>query len=110
MPRDEEKRYVTGFNLYYDSVLQDLIEYLLQKELLKTDGKWSFTSFCILRTLFDYADEVVRGWEYSPEQLVDLIDMHGSLKTKFENILKEIAGVQEERTERVMEESGLQPT
>ena len=93
------RQYVTGFSLHYDIILKKLIDHLFEKEIIDSDTKWTFTQYCILRTLFDYADEVVKGFQYTPEQLTALIEEHERLKNKFERKLKEIAGILEEKSE-----------
>jgi hypothetical protein len=91
MGNKHSSQYLAAFNPSYNIVLQKLIEYLYNKDIIPTDKKMRFTKFAILRVLFDYADEVVKGFHYTPEQLVELIDMHDSMKTKFERLLKEMS-------------------
>ena len=80
-------QYNAAFNLYYDTILLLLAEYFYQNEIIASNSKYGLANFSILRTLFDYIGEVVPNYEYTPEQLVDLIEEHGRLKTKFEQKL-----------------------
>ncbi len=89
------RQYVTGFSLHFDIILKKLIDHLFEKEIIDSDTKWTFTQYCILRTLFDYADEVIKDFQYTPEQLTTLIEEHDKLKKKFEKKLKEMAGISE---------------
>jgi hypothetical protein len=81
------KQYSTAFSLSYDVILKKLIDYLFDENIIDADSKWSFTKFCILRVLFDYADEVIKGYTYTPDQLVELIDTHTRFRNKFQDLL-----------------------
>lgn len=102
--KEEEKKpemsqYNAAFNLYYDVILQDLANYFYQNDITESDSKYGIAHYSIMRTLFDYIDEVVEGFQYTPEQLVSLIEEHEMLKNKFERKLL----VQAEETQNKME-------
>lgn len=104
MPYKDGEQFVTQFNKSFSIMFHDLKLFLFEKGLIDADTKWGLTKFCMLRTFFDFADEVVRGFEYSPEMLVELIDEHDRLKTKFENILKKLSTEKQEKKQKVMAE------
>lgn len=103
MTDENIEQFVTGFNLHYATIMNKLKDYLFAEEVIERDSKWALTKYAMLRTLFDYADEVVSGFSYSPEQLVELIDEHTKFKEKFEKMLKEISADKKEKFEEVIE-------
>lgn len=98
----EMSQYNASFNLHYDVILQKLAEYFFQNGTIESDSKYRIAHFSILRTLFDYIDEVVEDYEYTPEQLVLLIEEHDMLKTKFEQKLLHISEKSQEKIEEVV--------
>lgn len=102
--KTEMSQYNASFNLHYDVILKDLAEFFYQNDVIESDSKYGLANYSILRTLFDYADEVIEDFPYTPEQLVSLIEEHDRLKTKFEQKLLAIAGEKEEKIEKVMSE------
>jgi hypothetical protein len=107
--KDEEKKpemsqYNASFNLYYDVILQQLASYFFNNDIIDSDSKYGLAHYSILRTLFDYVDEVVKDYPYTSEQLVSLIEEHDTLKTKFEQKLLSLAGDADEKMLKVMSE------
>ena len=100
--KTEMSQYNASFNLHYDVILQDLASYFYQNGTTESDSKYGIAHFSILRTLFDYIDEVVEDYKYTPEQLVGLIEEHNMLKTKFEQKLLHISEKSQEKIEEVM--------
>ena len=90
-------QYNAAFNLSYDTVLLQLAKYFYQNGTIESDSKYGLANYSILRTLFDYVDEVVEDWSYTPEQLVSLIDEHNKLKTKFEQKLLTLEGEKQQK-------------
>ena len=80
-------QYNASFNLYYDVILQQLAEFFFETNITESDSKYGIAHYSIMRTLFDYVDEVVKDFKYTGEQLVALIDEHEKLKKKFEQKL-----------------------
>ncbi|KKL48070.1 hypothetical protein LCGC14_2329200, partial [marine sediment metagenome] len=70
--------------------------------IINSDSKFGLANYCILRTLFDYVDEVIKDYPYTPEQLVALIEEHDILKTKFEKKLILLAEIKQEQQEKVI--------
>ena len=105
---EEEKiqmsQYNAAFNMHYDVILLDLAKYFYQNETILSPSKYGLANFSILRTLFDYVDEVVEDYPYTPEQLVQLIDEHDMLKTKFEQKLIALAGEKQEKIGKAVAE------
>jgi hypothetical protein len=95
-------QYNAAFNLYYDTILQLLAEHFYQNEIIDSNSKYGLANFCILRTLFDYVDEIVRDYPYTSEQLVSLIEEHDRLKTKFEQKLIALSEETQEKLDDVM--------
>lgn len=102
----EMSQYNAAFNLYYDKVLQDLASYFYQNDITESDSKYGIAHYSIMRTLFDYIDEVVEGFQYTPEQLISLIEEHEMLKNKFEQKLIMQAAENQNKIENVM--SGIE--
>ncbi len=107
--KSEEKKiqmsqYNAAFNMNYDKILLQLIEHFYQNGTIESDSKYGLANFSILRTLFDYIDEIVPDFQYTPEQLLQLIDEHDKLKTKFEQKLVAMQGETEEKVEKVIVE------
>ena len=102
--KTEVCQYNTSFNLSYDVILKDLAEFFYQNNITESDSKHGLANYSILRTLFDYVDEIIEDYPYTPEQLVSLIEEHDRLKTKFTQKLLAIAGEKEEKMEKVMSE------
>ena len=105
--KDEEKKpemsqYNASFNLHYDVILQELAKHFYQNGTIESDSKYRIAHYSIMRTLFDYIDEVVEDWSYTPEQLVALIEEHEILKNKFEQKLLTITGEKQEKIESVV--------
>lgn len=102
---EEEKipmsQYNAAFNLSYDIILLQLAEHFYQNGTIESPSKYRLANFSILRTLFDYVDEVIEDYPYTKEQLVQLIDEHDTLKTKFEQKLLALAG----ETQRKIDEA-----
>jgi len=98
------RQYVGSFTLYYDVILHKLIDYLFENQIIEADSKYTFTQFCILRTLFDFASDVVNDFQYTPEQLVDLIDSHKKMTRKFESMLKKMIEEKDAMTNEVLSE------
>lgn len=86
-----KNQYVCGFNDSYDFILTKLKDFFFDNEFIKKDGKWTFTKFCILSKLYDYADEVLEGFQYTPDQLLGLIEYHNERADKFKVILDKLA-------------------
>lgn len=108
-PEEKEKKpemsqYNASFNLHYDVVLQELTKHFFQNGTIESDSKYGIAHFSILRTLFDYIDEVIKDYPYTPEQLVALIEEHEKLKTKFERKLLVLVEKKQEKMESVMSE------
>lgn len=95
-------QYNAAFNLSYDAVLLQLAEHFYQNDTIESPSKYGIANFSILRTLFDYVDEVIEDWEYTPEQLVQLIDEHDKLKNKFEQKLLALAGETQEKIDETV--------
>ena len=95
-------QYNASFSMHYDVILQKLITYFYNNETIDSDSKYGLANYCILRTLFDYVDEVVKDYTYTPEQLVKLIEEHDFLKTKFEKKLLLLTEIKQEQQEKVM--------
>ncbi len=102
--KDQMSQYNAAFNLHYDVILKQLAEFFYQNGVIESDSKYGIANYSILRTLFDYIDEVVDDFQYDPEQLISLIEEHEILKNKFEQKLKAIAGEKEEKVIKVMSE------
>ncbi len=107
--KSEEKKiqmsqYNAAFNMNYDKILLQLIEHFYQNGTIESDSKYGLANYSILRTLFDHIDEIVPDFQYTPEQLLQLIDEHDKLKTKFEQKLVAITGETEEKVEKVIAE------
>jgi len=100
--KQEMSQYNASFSMHYDVILRKLIEYFYGKGTIDSDSKYGLANYCILRTLFDYVDEVVKDYPYTPEQLVKLIEEHDILKTKFEKKLILLAEIKQEQQEKVM--------
>ncbi len=100
--KEQMSQYNASFNMYYDVILKQLIEHFYQNETIDSDSKYGLANYCILRTLFDYVDEVVEDYPYTPEQLVALIEEHTLLKNKFEKKLIILNGEKEENKEKVL--------
>ena len=100
--KTEMSQYNASFNLHYDTILQQLAEHFYQNGTTESDSKYGIAHFSILRTLFDYIDEVVEDFEYTPEQLVQLIDEHDKLKNKFEQKLLHVSEKSQEKIEEVI--------
>jgi len=97
-------QYNAAFNANYDVVLLQLVDHFYQNGTIDSDSKYGLANYSILRTLFDYVDEVIPDFQYTPEQLLKLIDEHDKLKTKFEQKLFTIAGETEGKIEKVIAE------
>ncbi|KKM67434.1 hypothetical protein LCGC14_1471240, partial [marine sediment metagenome] len=82
--KDQTSQYNASFNLYYDVILKQLAEFFYQNGTIESDSKYGLANYSILRTLFDYVDEVIDDFPYTPEQLVSLIEEHEKMKEKFE--------------------------
>ena len=107
--KSEEKKiqmsqYNAAFNMNYDKILLQLIEHFYQNGTIESDSKYGLANYSILRTLFDYIDEIVPDFQYTPEQLLQLIDEHDKLKIKFEQKLVAMQGETEEKVEKVIVE------
>jgi len=104
--KEEEKpqmsQYNASFNLYYDKILQELASYFYQNDITESDSKYGIAHYSIMRTLFDYIDEVIEDFQYTPEQLVSLIEEHEMLKNKFEQKLLRLEGEKQEKIESVV--------
>ena len=95
-------QYNVSFNMHYDVILQQLAEKFFQDEIIESDSKYGIAHYSILRMLFDYVDEVVKGFQYSPEHLVLLIEEHDKLKTKFEAKLLALAGEKQDKIDSMV--------
>jgi hypothetical protein len=104
MSNDEANttQWVWGANDFWDVLFHDLKDYLFEEGHIDKKSKWTFTKYALMRLAFDYATEVVKGFQYTPEQLVELIDYHDSMKTKFQKLLKEIAASKKEVTQEIL--------
>ena len=109
--KDKEKKpemsqYNASFNLSYDVILQNLASYFYQNDITESDSKYGIAHYSIMRTLFDYIDKVVKDFQYTPEQLVSLIEEHEMLKNKFEQKLLQLEEENQNKIESVM--SGIE--
>ncbi len=95
-------QYNASFSMHYDVILRKLLLYFYENGIINSDSKFGLANYCILRTLFDYVDEVIKDYPYTPEQLVALIEEHDILKTKFEKKLILLAEIKQEQQEKVM--------
>jgi hypothetical protein len=95
-------QYNAAFNANYDVILLQLVDHFYQNGTIESDSKYGLANYSILRTLFDYVDEVIPDFQYTPEQLLQLIDEHDKLRTKFEQKLLAIAGETEGKIEKVI--------
>jgi len=100
--KEPTSQYNAAFSMAYDVILKDLANYFFQNGIIESDSKYKLANYSILRTLFDYVDEVVEDYPYTPEQLVALIEEHDALKTKFETKLLALVGEKGEKLEKVM--------
>nr|BDI55182.1 MAG: hypothetical protein [uncultured archaeon] len=100
--KEPTSQYNAAFNMHYDVILRDLANYFFQNDIIESDSKYGLANYSILRTLFDYVDEVVEDYFYTPEHLVALIEEHDKLKTKFEAKLLTLVGKKGEKLEKVM--------
>jgi len=102
--KPQMSQYNASFSMHYDVILRKLVEYFYENGTISSDSKYGLANYCILRTLFDYVDMVVKDYPYTPEQLVALIEEHDFLKTKFEKKLILLAEIKQEKQEKVMAE------
>lgn len=99
---DYQSQYVWGANENYDAILYKLRKHLFNNGKIDKNSKWTLTKFALFRLLFDYGDEIVKGFEYTPEQLIEIIEYHTKMKEKFEGILRELAANKQEITEKIL--------
>lgn len=104
MKKEEMSQYNASFSMHYDVILRKLITYFYEKGIIDSDSKYGLAMFSILRTLFDYVDEVIPDYSYTPEQLVALIEKHETFKNKFEQKLLALVEQKDEKIEKVMSE------
>lgn len=102
MTDDKLSQYVVGFNEEYDTILTKLKIHLFKKQMINAKSKWAFTKYAILRLLYDHAKDVIKGFKYTPEQLVELIEYHKKLQSKFKKELKNLAESKKEVTEEIL--------
>ena len=102
--KETMSQYNASFNLHYDVILKSLAEFFYQNGIIESDSKYGLANYSILRTLFDYVDEVLDDFPYTPEQLISLIEEHGILKKKFEAKLLILIGENDEKVLKVMSE------
>lgn len=97
-----KNQYVAGFSDSYDFILIQLKDFFFNKGFTKKSGKWTFTKFCILCQLYDYADEIVKDFKYTPEQLLELINHHQERTEKFEKILTIMASEKQAKQDKIL--------
>jgi len=100
--KDQTSQYNASFNLYYDVILKQLKTFFYENGTIESDSKYGLANYSILRTLFDYVDEIIEDYPYTPEQLVSLINEHEKLKEKFEQKLLALTGEKKENILKVV--------
>jgi hypothetical protein len=106
---ETESRYVWGTkNDHYDIIFQKLIDYLFANGEVDKDSKWTLTKYALFRLLYDYADEVINNFTYTPEQLIELIEYHEDKVEKFKKHLKRLASSKKEVTEQLLKDIGIE--
>lgn len=103
MTDENTNQWVWGTNDNYDLFLHKLKDHLFETGKIDKDTKWTFTKYAILRLLYDHGDEIIEGIAYTPEQLIELIDYHRKLLSKFQKRLKDLASSKEEVTKEILD-------
>ncbi len=102
------QQWVTRLNNAESVIMHNLREYLFKNKLIDSDTKYGLMKYCALSTLFEFADEVIPDFVYDADDLLELIEKHDSLKTKFEHRLKLLQEVKSEREEKIQEDAELE--
>lgn len=96
------EQWVTRLSTEESLIIHKFREYLFEKGYIDSNRKYPTIKFCVLNTLFEFADEIIPDFTYQPEELVELIDKHEKLAGKFRERLKIISKVNEEKEKEVI--------
>jgi len=99
------QQWVTRLNNSESVILHNLREYLFKTKVIDSDTKYGVMKFCVMNTMFQYADKIIPDFKYEADDLLELIEKHDILKSEFTDKLKALQEVQSERKEKELEDA-----